>query len=188
MKRHGILVFLCLMHVSAVQADSLFRESTYRPLVSDHRSHRIGDILNVLIYETATATTSAKTDTNHSTGVGVTASDGFKSIDAELGVKNDFEGGGSSNQTGKLVASISVTVERVLDNGDLIVAGEQYIELNSDSQLISVRGRARAEDVTTDNAILSSRLADSQIKFVGEGLLNGRAKPGLITRFFNWLF
>jgi flagellar L-ring protein precursor FlgH len=187
MKVQGYFL-LMMLAAGAASADSVFNEASYRPLTSDHRSHRIGDILNVLIYETATASTSAKTDTNRSTGVGVTASDGFKKIEGDLGIKNDFEGGGTSNQTGKLVASISVTIQRILDNGDLIVSGEQYIELNNDSQLISVRGRARPEDVTTDNAILSSRLADSQIKFVGEGLLNGRSKPGLITRFFNWLF
>lgn len=188
MKHIGVLVVFCCALSTGVPAQSLYNEATYQPMVSDHRSHRKGDILNVLIYEAATASTSAKTDTNRSTDVGVKASDGFKDINANLGVNNDFEGGGSSNQTGKLVASISVTVERVMENGDLLVAGEQYIDLNNDSQLISVHGRARAQDVTGDNAILSSRLADAQIKFVGEGLLSGRSKPGLITRFFNWLF
>lgn len=188
MKKLGLLVILCGLYSAGAQAQSLYSDATYRPMVSDHRSHRKGDILNVLIYEAATASTSAKTGTNRSADVGVKASDGFKDIDANLGINNGFEGGGTSNQTGKLVASISVTVERVLDNGDLLVAGEQFIELNNDSQMISVRGRARTEDVSGDNAILSSRLADAQIKFVGEGLLSGRSKPGLITRFFNWLF
>ena len=65
---------------------------------------------------------------------------------------------------------------------------EDIGELNNDSQLISVSGVVREKDVTASNSVLSSKLADSHIKFQGEGLIASRTKPGILTRFINWLF
>ncbi|MDH5730105.1 MAG: flagellar basal body L-ring protein FlgH, partial [Gammaproteobacteria bacterium] len=73
-------------------------------------------------------------------------------------------------------------------NGELIVEGEQYIDFNNDTQKISVYGRVRPQDIASDNTILSSRMADAEIEFSGEGLISSRGKPGIITRIFNWLF
>ena len=81
-----------------------------------------------------------------------------------------------------------MTVSAVLANGELLVSGEQFIELNNDSQEIKVSGRVRPLDILANNTVLSTRLADAKISFTGEGLLVNRAKPGVITQIINWLF
>ena len=186
------LVLLCIVilftQVAEVSAKSLFNEDEYVSLVSDQRGLKKGDILTVLIYETATASTSTGTDTNKSLDAGLKASDGTTSINDNLGVSNGFGGGGTSNQTGKLIANVSVTVDAILANGDLMVSGAQFIELNNDSQEIKVSGRVRPQDILSNNTVLSTRLADAKISFTGEGLLANRAKPGIITQLINWLF
>jgi len=190
-KRHK-LILLCMailiMQMAQASAKSLFNEDEYVSLVSDPRGLKKGDILTVMIYETATASTSTATDTNKSLDAGLKASDGTTTINGNLGVSNGFGGGGTSNQTGKLIASVSVTVDKVLDNGELQVSGEQFIELNNDSQEIKVSGRVRPQDILSNNTVLSTRLADAKISFTGEGLLVNRAKPGIITQIINWLF
>ena len=86
------LVLLCIVilftQVAEVSAKSLFNEDEYVSLVSDQRGLKKGDILTVLIYETATASTSTGTDTNKSLDAGLKASDGTTSINDNLGVSN----------------------------------------------------------------------------------------------------
>jgi len=177
-------LFLC----NETIAGSLYQEEKYESLVSDRRSYKMGDILTVMIYEAASASTQNQTDTNKSTSIGAKASDGNSEFNGSVGVTSGFEGGGTSTQTGKLVASVSVNIIEKLPNGDLKVQGEQSLEFNNDMQVISVSGIVREEDITTNNTVLSTRLANAEIKFVGEGLLASRSKPGIFTRLWNWLF
>ena len=184
------ITFLCftLFIGGAAFADSLFSEDEYTGLAEDKRSIKVGDIITVLIYETASSVSSTSTTTKKSVDNSAKIIEGVPGFNGGLGVSSEFDGGGSSSQKGQLAASVSVTVIDKLRNGDLVVAGEQRLKFNNDSQFISVKGRVRADDVSPENSVLSTRLADAKIEFTGEGLLASRSKPGIFTRFFNWLF
>ncbi|MEJ2611296.1 MAG: flagellar basal body L-ring protein FlgH [Candidatus Thiodiazotropha sp.] len=181
----GLVVGLMAFSVSG---ESLYNETTYQPLVKDHRAREIGQLLTVLIYEAASSTTSAKSDTNNSMDVSMKAGHDDTMHDAILGMGNKSVGGGTINRTGRLMASVSVTIESILPNGEMLVKGEQSIEFNNENQFIHLEGRIRPEDISADNTILSTRLADSKIRYVGEGLLGRSQEPGYITKFFNWVF
>lgn len=168
--------------------ESLYNEATYQPLIRDHRARSVGQLLTVLIYESASSTTSADSDTNKSLDVGINAGYDDTYHDATLGIGNDSGGGGTINRTGRLVASVSVTIESILDSGEMVVKGEQSIEFNNENQFIHVEGRVRPEDISADNTVLSTRLADARIRYVGEGLLGRSQEPGLLSKFFNWVF
>ena len=173
---------------SSVFAESLYNEQTYRPLINDHRARAVGEILTVLIYETASSTTSAESDTNKSTDMSINAGYDDTVHDASLGIGNNSGGGGTINRTGRLMASVSVTIESILPNGEMQLKGEQSIEFNNENQFIHIEGRIRPEDISTDNTVLSTRLADAKIRYVGEGLLGRSQEPGYLTKFFNWIF
>ena len=79
-------------------AASLFSDGPYQSIVSDQRSHRVGEILTVLIFEQAAAETSADTDTSKSVDVGGRVSADGVRHEASLGVDNDSAGGGSINR------------------------------------------------------------------------------------------
>jgi flagellar L-ring protein precursor FlgH len=188
MKRYHLLILLIVLFSLPVYSESLFDESSYQPLVRDHRARNVGQLLTVLIYESASSTTSAGRDTNSSLDVGVNASYDDDVHDATLGIDNDSSGGGTINRTGRLVASVSVTIESILENGEMLVKGEQSIEFNNENQFIHVEGRVRPEDISAENTIISTRLADAKIRYVGEGLLGRSQEPGYLTKFFNWIF
>jgi flagellar L-ring protein precursor FlgH len=171
-----------------VYSESLYNEATYQPLIKDHRARNVGQLITVLIYETASSTTSAGSDTNNSMDVGINAGYDDTIHDVTLGIGNDSEGGGTINRTGRLMASVSVTIESILENGELVLKGEQSIEFNNENQFIRVEGRVRPEDISADNTVLSTRIADANIRYVGEGLLGRSQEPGFLTTFFNWIF
>lgn len=181
-------LLLSMTLIGPAAGTSLYDEKTYRPLTNDHRAYGPGDSLSILIYESASSSTTADTDANKSLDVAAAGRFDDNDHEAQLGISNDSSGGGTISRTGRLVASVSVTVESVLPNGELTVKGEQSIEFNDENQFITVEGRVRPEDISEDNTVLSTRVADAKIKYVGEGLLGSRQKPGFITNFFNWLF
>jgi flagellar L-ring protein precursor FlgH len=187
MKQATILLgLLAALAAGAARADDLYSEKTYRPLASDKRAHLPGDVLTVLIYETSSALTSADTSVQRRNDVGVRIQADDKSHGATIGVNNSFDGGGTVQRQGKLLAQMSVSVSAVAPNGDLLVAGEQMLEINSDRQKIRVEGRVRPLDISDANAVMSYRLADAKISYLGDGDLASRQRPGIWSRLFTW--
>ncbi|AJQ92721.1 flagellar basal body L-ring protein FlgH [Gynuella sunshinyii] len=188
MKTSIYIGLLLLMTSHMVSAVSLYQPENYRAMVSAQRSHSVGDILTVMIYETATATTSASTDANAKTGIDIQASNGNNDLQAGVNAGSNFAGGGAVNRTGKVVANVSVVITGINDGGSFELAGEQRIKLNNEEQLIRVSGIVRPEDVSEQNMVISTRMADLKIDFIGDGLLTKSEKPGIFTRVFKWLF
>jgi flagellar L-ring protein precursor FlgH len=177
-------LFVCPM----VVADSLFETQNYRPLAVDRRAKSVGDVLTVVINENATASANSAAATDTNVDVSVAASDGVNEVGGKLGAGSKFDGGGSIRRGGAFQARVAVVVASVFPNGDLWVKGEQLIEFNEERQHIAIEGRVRREDVSAGNTVLSERLAESKISYKGEGVLSKSESPGVITRFFNWLF
>jgi flagellar L-ring protein FlgH len=184
----GIAGFALWLMAQAAFGQSLYDSTTYRPLSTDLRAHAVGDAITVLIFEAATASSTASTSASRSSSIAARASDFGEPVGGDLSIDNDFDGGGEERRSGQLVAQITVTVREVLPNGDLVVQGDQQISLNSESQRILVEGRVRPQDIQADNSVLSSRMADARIEFKGRGLLSAREKPGLLARLFHWIF
>lgn len=186
--RPSYWVVVALFLMTAAHASSLYDDKTYRALATDHRAYRVGDTLTVLIYETAEATNSASTRADRKSSLDLSASDIDDAVGAKYKSDNQFSGGGIEQRSGKVLARVSVSVAEVLENGELQVEGEQIISLNQESQRIHLSGRVRPEDITAENTVLSPRLADAKIDFKGKGMLSSREKPGILIRFFQWLF
>lgn len=189
MKFYVLVLFsIWLIFTQAVYAKSLYNESSYQSYVTDTRSYKKGQILTVLIYESASASSSTDTDTAKSTSAGLTANNGSNQESANIAINSDFEGGGTLTRTGEFVASVSVSIVDITENGELVVRGNQSLEFNNEKQNIELEGKVRPEDISSDNTVISTRIADAKIKYIGDGLLSDREKPGILTRFFNWLF
>jgi flagellar L-ring protein FlgH len=187
-----LLASFLILVSSAATAESLYREASFRSLTSDQRAYRPGDLLTVLVVENASATASANTTTEKRGAVGVAAvvptpilrSGGAA---ASLDLNDDFTGKGSINRSGRLLAQLSVTVTALAPNGDLFIAGKQLIEVNDEKQNIVLEGRVRPVDVSESNTVLSSRIADAKITYVGDGILGEKQHPGILTRILSWL-
>jgi flagellar L-ring protein precursor FlgH len=102
-------------------------------------------------------------------------------------LSDDFNGKGTIQRSGKLAAQITVTVQSVEPNGDLVVAGRQLIEVNDEKQHIVLSGKVRPVDIGENNTVVSTRLADANISYVGDGILAEKQQPGIISRILHWL-
>lgn len=164
---------------------SLYSDASFQALTSDRRRFQVGEVLTVLVYEESSATSSADTGANRDSQVGVGVQLPSRSRSASVGVNNDFNGAGRTQRTGRVLAQITVLVREVLPNGDLRVGGEQLLEINGEKQTIRAEGRVRPRDINEQNVVLSTRLAEAKLAFVGDGVLGDMQRPRWWQRLLN---
>jgi flagellar L-ring protein precursor FlgH len=105
-------------------------------------------------------------------------------------ITNEFKGEATSDRSGMITASIGARVTEVLPNGNLVIFGKREMQVNNETQFIVVSGVVRPVDITPDNRVKSTYLADSRIEYNGQGVLAEKQKPGWGTRVLDhvWPF
>ena len=78
-------------------------------------------------------------------------------------------------------------VVKVLDNGNMVVEGRRSVIVNDETQVITLSGVIRPQDITSTNTVLSSQVADAEIQMVGRGVLAEAQRPGILYRLLDWL-
>lgn len=180
----GVLLVAGLVLPAAAQ--SLFDETRWRGLTADHKAYRPGDVLTVQVLESSSATTSAETGTRRgNTLQAELAHGGNKVAQSSIGVSGDFDGGGRTQRTSRLLTTVTVTVQEVLPGGQLRIAGTQSVTVNEEQQRVSLEGLVRAVDISDANVVPSTRIAQARITYVGEGDLTERGRRAWWRKFLD---
>lgn len=185
-----------LASLGAALADGLPRNYS---LYTDKKAMQVEDVITVLIMEDAKATNDAKTSTNKAQDASVDIQPGSLSwggVPTEYtpsvgfggGVKQKYDGSGRTSRNGEVKATVSARIVAVYDNGNLLIEGNKEVEINSEKEILRVSGIVRPEDISPDNTIMSEKIADSRIQYTGQGDTHQASRPGLLARFFNWIF
>ena len=103
---------------------------------------------------------------------------GLLNVTQLAGAKTATTGVGSADQYAKLTGSVVVSVVEVMANGNLVVRGEKQMALSEGSEIIQVAGVIRPEDVSPNNSVLSTRLANAQITYRGTGDMAAATRAG----------
>jgi flagellar L-ring protein precursor FlgH len=172
----------------AAIAANLYHGSSWSALATDRIAGQVGDSLTILIYEDSTASNTATNGSKRSSHVSGRVVAGH-AVDetGSISLDGGFNGDSQTGRSGKMVAQISVTVDVVLPNGDLHISGAQMLRINNEKTNIKLRGRVRPADISSDNTLISSRIADAEINYDGSGFVTRGAKPGVVARIFAWL-
>jgi len=174
---------------------SIYNVATARMLFQDKKALRIGDIITVVLSENTSATKNADTELSKDTSVSTTAPTllgnspklgaGTTDLGISLTSANAFKAETDSKQSNLLQGTISVTVQKVFANGNLLIKGEKWISLNQGSEFIRVSGLIRPEDINKDNQVVSTKVANARIYYGGTGPLAEANEEGWLGRFFN---
>lgn len=203
-KRKSLLQYLAISAVAlaavsifwpgqqAQAAASLWSAEAKSLYSATPKNWQVGDLVVVIIVEQATATQSAGTEAQKTSGldaeldlnVGIP----LEAADADLSGGNGLKASGKTVRGGTLRAQITAQVMAVLPNGCLHIEGRQKILVNGEQQEISLAGIVRQQDISRDNTVLSTLIADAEITYKGVGVIADKQTQGLITRFWNWLF
>ncbi|WP_085069064.1 flagellar basal body L-ring protein FlgH [Pantoea alhagi] len=165
----------------------------YQPLFEDRRPRNIGDTLTILLKENVSASksSSANASKDGSTGLGFSAmprfmSGLFGSDRAETAIEgsNEFSGKGGAAAKNTFSGTITVTVQQVLENGNLRVVGEKQIAINQGTEFIRFSGVVNPRTISGSNTVVSSQVADARIEYVGSGYINEAQQMGWLQRLF----
>lgn len=178
--------------LSVSMSQSVFAENLYKPgqtpaLTADVKATNVGDILTVIIVQNAEARNSARNVTDRSSRAGGSFSTQGTNEGFDISLGRDYTGIGEVRRSESFITQMSATVSDVYQNGDLQIAGTQFLQINGETTQIDILGRVRRYDIAANNTVLSTRIANAEIRYEGEGFVSDSARPGLLTRIFNAL-
>jgi len=197
MKRSLCTAGLLLLAAGSAWCGSLWPTERGMGLYVDHKARRVGDILTILIQETSNASKEATTSTSKDSKIKTSlAKLLFPKIGTHRGVspeldlstKNEFTGEGTTERRDTFSARMAATVVDVMPSGNLVIEGQRVITLHEERQVMILRGVVRAEDITSDNTVPSSAIADAEIEYTGKGVVAEKQRPGIVQRFMDWLW
>lgn len=194
------IILLALAALPPLAADSLWTSpgSGERAITADRKASQVGDILTVIVAESASTQASqrTKTDSSASIDAGVQqwlfAGSKFGTHNGALpaikmGGTNDFSGGGEVSASQSLTARAAVLVTAVLPNGNLVIEGARRVTSDGETQHVVLHGVVRPADVSAGNVVSSSSIADARIEFISEGTLTDAKKKGWLTKLYELL-
>tara|TARA_R110000868_G_scaffold149559_2_gene372058 strand:- start:185 stop:865 length:681 start_codon:yes stop_codon:yes gene_type:complete len=164
-------------------------------LYQDRIAYHVGDIITVRLEEQTQGQKKSKTKTDKKTTNALAVNEAFganlsRGLSLETAADMKFDGNGESNQQNALSGTISVTVMRVLANGNLVVQGESWVTINFGREFIQLTGIIRRDDIDPNNTISSQRIANARITYSGNGQVANASRGGILTQFLNkyWPF
>lgn len=98
-----------------------------------------------------------------------------------------YKSEGDSSREDKLTTRLTARILDVKPNGLLVLEGRAKIVHDEESSQITLTGTCRKEDVTADNTVLSTQIADKQVVVSNAGALKSAATRGWITKLLDAL-
>lgn len=193
----------CMAQEPPDRTGSLWRGGHGRGLFQDLRAHRVGDLVTINIVETAKASKKANTKGGRESSIdaGIDNLLGWeKSLGKFFGsdfdnasmfkasITNDFNGTGETSRDESMTASITARVVDVTSNGNLFIRGTREVRVNNENQYITLTGLVRPEDISPDNTVLSSYIADARISYTGSGSVSDKQRPGWLMRAADYVW
>lgn len=178
-----LLAFSCIN--TTTNAVSLFNDGLYRPYIVDKKAYLPGDLLTVIVLETSDAKTSADLSSSKEIKTALEASYNKRPEEVSFGLRGDGRAAAKTARDGKIKASLTVQITTVMPNGSYCIEGHQRIQINGELQTIRLSGIVRQEDISTQNTVLSTRLAKARITYTGYGSVSNSQRYNYVYRLLS---
>jgi flagellar L-ring protein precursor FlgH len=145
----------------------------------DLRASQVDDTVTILVVENASAVAkgSTKTQRASSTSASVNALGGLTRAVGPLanlaGASGDTQLSGEGATSRDVIISTTLTarVAAVFPNGAMLLEASKDVSINSERQIIAVRGVVRPADIASGNTVRSDRLAQLEVRVNGKGVV-----------------
>lgn len=197
---NAALLLACAALAADAAAGTLWQDGRERSMFADRKAARAGDILTVVVSESANATnTQSKKSTRTSSledavqrFIFSAAASGLGTHNGELPSTNisgnaNYSGGGEISNNQSLTGRAAVLVTDVMPNGNLVIEGVRVVTFSGETQYVVLHGLVRPDDISSSNTIFSSNIADARVEFVSEGQLTDAQKRGWLTKLYEKL-
>lgn len=170
-------------------------------LYRDNKAYGVGDVVSIQIVETSKASKSADTDLGRDSSIqaGLGGMLGYEttfglpasynpSSAVDLSYNNSYKGTGKTTRNDSITAQISARVIQVLPGGNMVIRGSREITVNYEKQYMIIEGVIRSADISTQNTIQSTQIADARIVYKGKGDLSRQQRKAWGSRLLDVLW
>ncbi|MBD3246381.1 MAG: hypothetical protein GF333_05155 [Candidatus Omnitrophica bacterium] len=203
--KYAMMTLVLVMLSVPAYGDSLWEPApaSYggNSLYTDDTATAVGDIITILVVESATASQKAAKSTTRDSEIKGEVKEWFnidfgkmtttpaQTLPAwEIDTENQFEGGGTYSGNYAVKGQITTRVVEVMPNGNLLVEGQNQVKINEEVNTIAVAGIVRPQDIGPSNTVLSTQVADAKIHIVGKGPLNDKTNRGILGRLLDFVW
>jgi flagellar L-ring protein precursor FlgH len=164
----------------------------------DPRAVHIGDVItvNVSVADTAKLQNTTSRSRTNSDDANLTNLFGLEKVLAptidptsvvKMGSDNSNVGAGSIQRQESISMTLAALVAQVLPNGNLVIDGHQQVRVNNELRDMRLSGIVRREDITQDNTVNLSQIAEARVAYGGQGTMSDVQQPRYGSQLFDIL-
>ncbi len=178
-------------------------------LFSDIKAHNIGDLVTIVVDESASSLNDAVLQNSKKYDSGLTLKKLFgvesriwraadvnpsgiykgysvpKSGDSnnllDLGSSSAFKGSAKNSRTSALSAKIEARIIAILPNNIYKIQGRKIVHSDGETHTLIVSGLVRGADIASSNSIGSEYIADEIVTYDGRGVVTNGTKKGFLA-------
>lgn len=206
MKRHRhinyglvIVVIFLMGHGPGAKAGSVWskRGPNARDQYADDKANQIGDVLTIVISEAHKTDTKTKRSLERdsereisfdSEDIKVGSLHPIPDVSIKTGSSKSLDGKSDYKDERTIEDRISVIVQDIHPNGNLVVIGSRTRDVNGDKQVIQVSGIVRPSDIMYGNSIRSEQIANFQLVAISEGVSESYNNPGWLGKILDYVW
>ena len=162
----------------------------------DPRAMHVGDVItvNVSVADTAKMQNTTSRSRTNSENANATNLFGLEkvlpsSMDptslVKMGSDNSNVGAGSIQRAESINMTLAALVAQVLPNGNLVIDGHQQVRVNNEMRDMRLSGIVRREDITQDNTVNLSQIAEARVIYGGQGTMSDVQQPRYGSQLFD---
>lgn len=162
----------------------------------DPRASNVGDVItvNITVADTARMQNSTARSRVNTDNANLSSFFGLQgqlpaSMDPSnlvaMGSDMSNAGNGSINRSESINLTLAALVAQVLPNGNFVIDGRQQVRVNNELRDLKVTGIVRAEDITQNNTVNLSQIAEARISYGGQGLVSDVQQPRYGAQLFD---
>lgn len=177
---------------AAASPGSLFSSgSSLMDIATDVHARSIDDIVTIVVNEQASAVTTGQTKTSRASSANSAITSLAAPLKATSALANllntntntSLDGEGTTSRTTTLSTTLTARITDVLPNGYLVIQGSKTVGVNSENQVITIRGVVRPSDLSNGNMVQSDSIAQMELKINGKGVVNDSIRrPNFLYR------
>lgn len=179
-----------------ISPGSLWRDGgPYASLAADYKAREVGDLVIIRIAEQTMAEASGAVasqrqfdTTSGISGIAGRIKTGGVNPLFAANSNSQLQGQAQTASKSSLQTSVAGQVVAVLSSGAMVVEARRQLLMNNERQTVLLRGVVRPGDITPDNTIISTQLANLEIELRGKGVISDATRrPNWAVRALLWL-
>lgn len=186
-KALALTLLITMLPIGSVALGQIAPPSLY----ADQKARDVGDMVTILVMETANAKRSSQTQSEQDNAVTAagTITGNLLQFLPVFGLKSDLKSASTmregTSQKDILTGRIAAVIVELTDTGLFQISGSKVINVNGEKNLMTIRGTIRPRDVRSDNTVFSYNVSDSRIYYSKAGLAGRTFKRGSFQRMAN---